>query len=312
MTRERQRPTARWLYTAPVVAVLHLLLLAVIHARPGRLGSVLWQVGPLALTGATIVALGIGLLQALRRQLTWTPLRAAAYLLLVVMSYMPLAYRTYPSSRDSRPSDTHFRVPLDGPVTVVWGGATRDVNYHVRGAAERWAYDLLVSKGGRSYKTSGLVVTDYYTYGLPVLAPAAGTVRTVVDGEPDSRLRARSLLEGCGNRVVIEVAASEFLVICHLQAGSVTVREGDRVDRGQVVGRVGNSGNSTEPHVHVHLQTTPDAFGEGIPMYFHDYRDGARVVQRGMPTGGPNGAVIEHAGRLLADDPQGEPPGAGG
>lgn len=298
-----------WFHAAPVVALLHLVLLATIHARPGRLGSVLWQIGPLALTGGTIVALGIGLLQALRRQLTWTPLRAAAYLLLVAMSYMPLAYRTYPSSRDARPSDVQFRLPLDGPVTVVWGGATRDVNYHVRGAAERWGYDLLVMHDGRSFRTSSLVVSDYYTYGLPVLAPASGTVRRVVDGEPDSRLGARSLLEGCGNRVVIEVAASEYLFLCHLKAGSVTVREGDRVDRGQAVGRVGNSGNSTEPHVHVHLQTTPGAFGEAIPMYFHDYRDGARVVPRGMPTGGPAPMRVEHAGRLVAEDPDGAPPG---
>ncbi|CAN5548884.1 hypothetical protein BH23ACI1_BH23ACI1_29920 [soil metagenome] len=309
IVRERPGSSATWFYAAPALLLLHLLLLAVIHSRPGRLGSVLWQFGPLALTGATIVALAIGLVQALRRRLTWTPLRVVAYLVLVAMSYMPLAYRTYPSSRDGLPSQVPFRLPLDGLVTVVWGGSTREVNYHVRGAAERWAYDLLVKEDGSSFRTFGLVVSDYYTYGLPVLAPAGGTVWSVVDGEPDTRLGARSLLEGCGNRVVLEVAASEFLFICHLKAGSVIVKEGQRVDRGQVVGRVGNSGNSTEPHVHVHLQTTPDAFGEGIPMYFHDYRDDARFVHRGMPTGGPNRRVVEHVDRVFSDDLQGPPPG---
>jgi hypothetical protein len=72
---------------------------------------------------------------------------------------------------------------------------------------------------------------------------------------------------------------------------------------------VGNSGNSTEPHVHVHLQTTAGPFGEGIPLFFHDYRQGTEVVARGMPPGGPARTRIEHAGRVLADDPHGEPPG---
>lgn len=295
MTREGPPPAATWLYAAPVVAVLHLLVLALVHARPGLIGAVLWHLAPLILTGATIVALAVGLLQALRRRLVWTPWRAAAYLMLFAMVWMPLAYRTYPSSRDERPSEIPFRLPLDGPVTVAWGGPTREVNYHVRAAAERWAYDLVVKRDGLSFRTDGGDVTDYYAYGLPVFAPAGGTVRAVSDGEPDSAVGARSLLDGCGNRVVLEVAADEFLFLCHLEPGSVTVAEGERISMGQVVGRVGNSGNSTEPHVHVHLQTTPGRFGEGIPLYFHDYRTAGERVARGMPSGGRGGDVVEHA-----------------
>jgi murein DD-endopeptidase MepM/ murein hydrolase activator NlpD len=301
MTPGRVERGARWLAAAPVLALLHLALFALIHTRPGRIGPVLWQAGPLALTAGAIVALGAGLVQALGRRLHWTPWRAAAFLLLVAVAYMPMAYRTYPSSRDAHPSAVRFRLPLDGPVTVAWGGATRDVNYHVRGAAERWAYDLLVTERGLSYRTSGLTVSDYHAYGLPVRAPAGGRVIAVTDGIPDSRLGARALLEGCGNRVVIEVAASEYLFLCHLKAGSVTVGEGQTIAQGDVVGQVGNSGNSTEPHVHVHLQTTPGAFGEGIPMYFHDYRAGAGFVPRGMPTGGRAREILEHVGRAEAN-----------
>jgi murein DD-endopeptidase MepM/ murein hydrolase activator NlpD len=306
MTREGPPPAATWLYAAPVVAVLHLLVLALVHARPGLTGAVLWHLAPLALTGATIVALAFGLLQALGRRLVWTPWRAAAYFTLFAMIWMPLAYRTYPSSRDGRPSEVPFRLPLDGPVTVAWGGATREVNYHVRGAAERWAYDLLVTRDGLSFRTDGRDVADYYAYGLPVRAPADGLVRSASDGEPDTALGARSLLDGCGNRVVLEVAVDEFLFLCHLMPGSVTVTEGDRVSSGQVVGRVGNSGNSTEPHLHVHLQTTPGRFGEGIPLYFHEYRTAGGLVARGMPSGGRGGDVVEHA----AATDQGEAPGA--
>ena len=75
------------------------------------------------------------------------------------------------------------------------------------------------------------------------------------------------------------------------------------VTAGQAVGKVGNSGNTSEPHLHVHLQDGPptDLMVEGIPLYFHDYKVGGQVVERGMPTGGVNetgwaGQVVEHTG----------------
>jgi murein DD-endopeptidase MepM/ murein hydrolase activator NlpD len=95
---------------------------------------------------------------------------------------------------------------------------------------------------------------------------------------------------------VVDVAPGEFLFLCHLQLGSIIVRVGDPVISGQQVGRIGNSGLSTQPHLHVHLQTTSDAdFGEGIPLLFHDYRHAGGLVDRGMPTGGRFPQIVEHA-----------------
>lgn len=296
----RRAARDRWLYAAPVLALLHGLLFAILHARPGLSGALLWQIGPLVLTAAAIVVMGAGLWQSLRRRLTWSPTRAIGYVLLGAVVLMPMAYRTYPSSRDERPSEVPFRLPLEGAVTVVWGGPTRGVNYHVVAPAERWAYDLLVRRDGRSFRTDGRALTDYYAYGMPVLAPAAGTVRVTADGQPDSRLGGRSVLGGCGNRIAIEVAPAEFLFLCHLQPGSIAVTPGARILAGQPIARVGNSGNSTEPHVHIHLQTTARAeLGEGVPFFFHGYRTERGIIPRGMPTGGSAPEVVEHAGSEL-------------
>jgi hypothetical protein len=287
----------RWLYVPPVLVLLHLITLAILHARPGIPGVLLWHGGPILLTMVAILAMGVGLWQAVRRRLTWTGPRAAGYLGLAMVLAMPLGYRTYPSSRDRRPSEVRFRVPLDGPVTVAWGGPTRDVNYHVVSPAERWAYDLLLTRQGRSYRTDGRTLDDYYAYGVPVLAPAAGTVRMVSDGEPENQSNTGfAVLGGCGNRIVLEVAPGEFLFLCHLQPGSTVVEPGARVATGQPLARVGNSGNSTEPHLHLHLQTTARAeLGEGIPFYFSHYRTEGGVIPRGMPTGGARPQTIEHA-----------------
>jgi len=293
------RGADRWLYGGPVLALLHLLLLVALHARPGLSGVLLWHVGPAALTVAAILLMVYGVLHSIRGRATWTAGRAAGYGCLVAVTALPVvAYTTYPSSRDSRPSEVRFRLPLDGPLTAHWGGPAPDLNYHVFSPAERWAYDLLVTREGRSFEGGGTAFPDYHAYGRPVLAPAPGTVRIASDGAPDTPIGARvGWRNSCGNHVVIDVAPGEFLFLCHLQPGSIVVRAGQPVISGQQVGRVGNSGLSTEPHLHVHLQTTPDAdFGEGIPLLFHDYRHEGRLIERGVPTGGRFPQIVEHAG----------------
>ena len=301
--RVRNEPQAeRWLYAVPMLALMHLALLTLLHSRPGLPAVVLWHFGPLLLTTAAIVLMAFGLMRSRKTRLTWTRGRTLGYAGLLIVTAMPLTYRTYPSSRDEHPSEGRYRLPLDGPVLVVWGGATRAVNYHVIAPAERWAYDLTVHTGGPRYRTDGNEVTDYYAYGRPVLAPAAGVVRIVSDGAPDRHIG--SLFVGmnpCGNMVVMEVAPEEFLFVCHLQAGTMVVQPGDELEAGTVIGRVGNSGKSTEPHVHVHLQTTMRGdLAEGIPMYFHDYLLDGQVVDRGIPTGGRHPQVVQHAGPGVA------------
>ena len=99
-------------------------------------------------------------------------------------------------------------------------------------------------------------------------------------------------MAGLGNHVGIEVAPREYLFIGHLQPGTVAVSRGESVAAGQLLGRVGNSGNSSEPHVHLHLQdSTRPYFGEGIPFLFHGYRQAGRIVARGMPEGGRRGGL---------------------
>jgi murein DD-endopeptidase MepM/ murein hydrolase activator NlpD len=223
------------------------------------------------------------------------------YLAALALAASPHAFRTYPSSHDGAPSLIRFRLPLDGPVTVGWGGATPDVNYHVFAPDQRWAYDLAVTRDGQTYRADGTRCEDYYCYGLPVLAPAGGTVVSTADGDPDMPIGVMGGgRDAGGNQIRLEVAPRQFLFLCHLQPGTILVKPGDRVTQGQAVGRVGNSGNTSEPHLHIHLQDRPDPdFAEGIPLYFHDYRVGDQFVERGMPTGGfaegrPVGQIVQH------------------
>jgi hypothetical protein len=294
-----------WWRATLALAVAHIGFYGIVYARPGLPAVVLWQVAPLLIGSIAVVLLGAALVRSLRGV---RPLRAehhAGFFLLSIIVVSLAVFRTYPSSYDSRPSPVRFRLPLDGPVTVVWGGPTRRVNYHVTMPDQRWAYDLLVTEGGRSFSGDGSRLENYHAFGRPVLAPADGVVQSVRDGEPDGPIGQWRGLRAAGNHVVVKVAEDQYLFVAHLQRGSIGVRPGDRVEAGDVIGRVGNSGNSSEPHVHVHLQDTPTpALGEGIPLYFHQYRQDGDTIERGMPRGGRStragvpvvftGAVVEH------------------
>jgi hypothetical protein len=238
---------------------------------------------------ATAALLVVALASAMKSGLIWSPIRIAGLAGLLVLAGTTSLYRTYPSSYDDKPSAVDFRLPLDGPVTIAWGGPTRGVNYHVGSPAERWAYDLLVTTEGLTHRADGRELSDYYAYGRPVRSPADGLVVHTHDGDPEAAPGRSERLLGAGNHVVLEVASGQYLFIAHLGTGSVQVSPGQRVRQGDVVGRVGNSGNSSEPHVHLHLQDAarPDA-GEGIPFYLSDSflirADGS--VRRAMPRGG--------------------------
>lgn len=295
-----------WRRSALVLAIVQATFLVFVHARPGRLAVVLWWVGPVVIALSASILLAIAFVRSVRRRDLPNARQLEGFAALAVVIVSLVLFRTYPSSHDNQPSRIVYRIPLDGPVTVAWGGPTLTVNYHAVMPDQRWAYDLLVTSAGRTFRGSGTGVEDYYAYGRPVRAPAEGVVRAVHDDEPDGPIGHWQVQRAMGNHVVIEVAPSEFLFIAHLQPGSIRVAPGDRVTAGDVLGRVGNSGNSSEPHVHIHVQDGPAPYlGEGIPFYFHGYRSGGIDMARGMPAGGRErksrmwpgaftGEIVEH------------------
>jgi len=199
-------------------------------------------------------------------------------------------YRTYPSSHDDRPSDVRFALPLRSPITVAWGGEASAVNAHVTAPDQRWGYDLIITINGRSFRGDGKQIADYLAYGQEVLAPTEGIVHAVRDGEADAPIGRTGRGDDLGNHIALQVARQEFLYIAHLRPGSITVKTGDVVAAGQLLARVGNSGITSEPHVHLHLQHSARRhLAEGIPFYFSNYCHAAAYIEQGMPIGGRKG-----------------------
>jgi murein DD-endopeptidase MepM/ murein hydrolase activator NlpD len=277
-----------WTHGVAPLALLHLSLILTVQARPGRIAPILWIWGPPILMTVAAALLVVAFMSALRGR-SWTWRRAAGFAGLCALVGTVPVYRTFPSAYDASPSEVDMRLPLDGAVTVAWGGSTPSANYHVGSPAERWAYDLLVTIDGRSHRGDGQSVADYHAYDRPVRAPAAGRVVATHDGDPDAPPGQPDRRRGGGNRIILEIAPGQFLFIVHLRPGSIRVAPGEAVRQADIVARVGNSGNSSEPHVHVHVQDGPiPDVGQAIPFYFSNYlkvREGASV-SRGMPAGG--------------------------
>ncbi|MCA9518424.1 MAG: M23 family metallopeptidase [Myxococcales bacterium] len=161
--------------------------------------------------------------------------------------------------------------------------------------AQRYAVDLVRVGGPEgTHRGDPLRNDSYFAYGAEVLAGADGVVVEVredlpenVPG-PESRAVAITPETIAGNHVIVDVGGGAFAVYAHLQPGSVRVAEGERVAEGDVLGLVGNSGNSTEPHLHVHVCDAPSVLRcQGLPFGF------ARFVEQEVhaPAAGEAGAA---------------------
>lgn len=181
--------------------------------------------------------------------------------------------------------------------------------------ATTYAMDFVAVRGRRTATRRdwrALLATEpvdrFFAFDQPVLAPAAGRVVAVHDGEDDHVARRSPLAQlpyaltqaarirrgagaVAGNHVVVELAdRAGHVLLAHLRAGSIRVRVGESIAAGRELGACGNSGNSTQPHLHIQLMDSADAASaRGLPMSFRRYRAWRRgagapvVVDEGIP-----------------------------
>jgi peptidase M23-like protein len=145
--------------------------------------------------------------------------------------------------------------------------------------AQRVAIDWVqLREDGQSSTGDKLKNENYRCYGAEALAVADGMVVAVKDGIPqnipgaNSRAVPITLETIGGNHVILDLGQSRYAFYAHLQPGSLRVKPGDRVRRGQVLGLVGNSGNSTEPHLHFHISNANSPLAsDGLPYAFESF-----------------------------------------
>ncbi len=149
--------------------------------------------------------------------------------------------------------------PFEGEWLVLQGGASPLQNHHLAAYNQRFALDLVRLNDGRIF-TGGTGNAAVHSWEQPVLSPVDGTVVVARDGMEDSEGAnfVTDPADAAGNVIVVELETGHFVVLAHLREGTLRVSEGDRIGKGDPLALVGNSGNTTLPHLHLQVQTRAD------------------------------------------------------
>ncbi len=168
----------------------------------------------------------------------------------------------------------HLQFPLkNGTYYVGHGGSSTLINYHHRYSPQEYALDILkLNRFG--YRANGLypsALDQYEIYGETIYSPCKGKIVHVHDGlkelqpnQMNNQTKKYRTDHPAGNQVTIQCKDVK-VQIAHMIPGSIKVKKGEKVDENRVIGRVGNSGNTSEPHMHIHAERK----GKGVPILFH-------------------------------------------
>lgn len=263
----RARPTGRslWLVQALGVGAYLAFGLAV--------GNAAWT--SVYLSGALLIGYVAALVVSFRRTpALWWPIRPGKGLgpivfigthLLLALLFVPLcvlAFRGYAAPENPVPLVFPLR---NGVYHVGQGGNHPLINYHNVSTTQRYALDV-TRLNALGLRAAGLYperLDRYAIFGDTLYSPCSGVVDTARTDLPDLTPPDRDREHPPGNHVVLN-CDGVTVYLAHLMQGSVRVATGDSVAAGTPMGRVGNSGNTTEPHLHLHAERN----GAGVPVTF--------------------------------------------
>jgi hypothetical protein len=214
-----------------------------------------------------------------------------------------------PAIQVSRRAPVQIAPPLRGPGWIDLNGCCGDpTSEHERlllpsngsyRTPEIFVIDWTRDVHGRVFTGDGSKLADYSCYGAPIHAVAGGVVVSAVNNRPQvpphTSTADNHTLHGpadfSGNSVIERIAPGVYATYAHMQTGSVRVRAGQRLRAGEVIGLLGNSGNTSEPHLHFGIVDRADFWSNSLPFAFKSF-----IVQ-GMAAPGPKPGTVKIIGQ---------------
>lgn len=194
-----------------------------------------------------------------------------------------LARAVFRARRYPDPSVPVLHLPVVGRWKVTQGVA--GALTHQGLWAHAWDFEV-AGEDGSTHRGDGARREDWLAWGMPVFAPADGRVVRVVNHQEDNPVGEVDVASNWGNLVILWHWGDVYSAVCHLQKGSVAIREGEVVARGQLLGRVGSSGRSPVPHLHFQVQGSPEVGAPTRRAELLHYVEDGRWVAHGVPREG--------------------------
>lgn len=171
-------------------------------------------------------------------------------------------------------SEILYSLPFNGCWIVANGGTTKETSHSWNIYNQRYAYDFYIRENNMTFCNNGKDVTDYLCYGKSILAAADGVVIEIKNCFEDTPIPEKgeaicNAPDVRGNYIVIQHSKHEYSTIAHIKKNSFCVKVGQKVYRGQQIACCGNSGNTSEPHIHFQIQQGKSfLFSASLPILF--------------------------------------------
>lgn len=175
-------------------------------------------------------------------------------------------------------------LPVNGSGSTLWkiqqgfnGGITH------KGLWQHALDFVCVDAEGKTFTNKGIDPTDHYTFGKDVIAPLHGTVVACLGSDEDNNIGQLVNTRNWGNYIIIRGAGGICVALAHLQKDSLLVKVGDLLDVGQKIAKIGNSGYSQTPHLHIQVQWSAEIGATTVPFHLLNYASGNVLVFHGIP-----------------------------
>lgn len=236
-----------------LLILLEIICIFCVYIIRGKIGAIVWSAcififAPLASITFIVLLVSIVIRIFKKKNLTWNLLYSAimiviAYPITVIFGVSSLIYPTDQSMQGS--------VEMINPVknSILFGGP--DFKPHAIWPSECYAYDIVKEP----YNNGSDKPEDYGVYLADIYSPVSGTVIDLYESEEDIQPNTEEYKSSLGNYIFIKIEdTGTYLILAHLEKDSITVNIGDYVSQGTLIGKVGNSGTTSEPHLHMQHQ----------------------------------------------------------
>ena len=187
-------------------------------------------------------------------------------------------------------SKNKYILPMNNTWYIEYGGQKKEHSHSYDVIAQRYAFDFEIRKNNLPYKDDYKILNNYFCYLEEMICPCNGVIIDIENKIENTKIyKDRPIVNdgnnNYGNYIIIKHKYNEYSYLCHFEKNTITKKIGDQVLQGEVLGLVGNSGNTQGPHIHYHVQKGYYDNGVGVPIKFKNvYSQNKKIkyVNQGM------------------------------